>query len=170
MEGNVPIRYDIDYHLVPEMFHYAPVLFISQLATRGEIFLADLFNDAYSRGTIGSDGTVTHHWRNSKPFTTDDFKILVAAFQDETRLIHVHLPTADDEGCDYCLAYIVVLDDETCRFYTVEKNIRNETYIGTVDENGVHFIVGGGMEYSEDQLASLHMFIHMLFHKEINHT
>lgn len=159
----IVLRQKLDYDIVPGLFHYEPSMFAMQLSARAEDFFAGLFNDVYSRGLIDSKGSVRYHWRAKQPFTSKDFNKTPVRFSDEVYLIYVELPSADDEKCDYCIAYALLLTNSEYKFYTIEKNVSGKIYIGTVDKYIKHTILCEVDKSSLEDGISLYMQLYSLY-------
>lgn len=139
MNEELSSRYNLDFSIIPKMYHYSPAMFAQQFLQRAEDFLAGLFNDVYRDncgGIIGNTGRVVRFFGRKRNFASKDFEKTIIRCPENTVIVYVTLPPADDKALDYCEAYAVVLNDHDCQLFLIDRSTDGEYFVSTVDENG----------------------------------
>lgn len=147
-----PIRHQIDFQLIPALYHKDPKAFAVTFALAAGELLANIYTDVYK------EIKPKHFWQKSRQFSKEDFKVRKELYPDGVHIIYVTLPPVDDGSHVYCTAYALVIGDNEAKFYTVEKSVFGTTCIGTVDENGHHINLGDAGSSTEENMEILHGF------------
>lgn len=152
MSESVPIRYQIDFHLIPSLFHHDKYRFSEVFAEAADEFLAYVYN----RADIASKQEVFVH--SLKYDAKSHFTVYQKDHPGGIRIIYVTLPPVDDGSHVYCTAYALVLVKGEPNFYTIEESVFGTTCIGTVDQEENHINMGDAGKSVEENMEILYSF------------
>lgn len=131
-----PIRYHIDFDIIPSLYHKDPESFAEAFAMGADELLAKIYTDVYKESDSNCSG------ETGRQFSKTDFRVFTKIYYFTPSIHYVTLPPSEDGSHVYCTAFALTVKKDKVNFYTIEKSVLGTTCIGTVDQNGHHVNFG----------------------------
>ena len=135
-QSPVPVRYMLDFRIIPHLFYSNPAPFLNAMAEKKEALFANIFNDYYK--------PANESFLSETPviFAESDFNVQAFALS-RTRIVYaVELPGEHDVSMVWCRAYMFAYDinedgsDARVQFFTVEESSSNTVALCSVYQDG----------------------------------
>lgn len=151
MPENMPIRYQIDFQIIPSLFYENKDGFRTQLLMAPESVLADVYTNAHRELQGGTPGL------RFISFRPVDFLVQKRSYSGDRQLVYVAVPSpAEDDGSHvYCEAFALVNTCDSISLYTVEKSVFGTSCIGSVDRTGAHHNLGSAGKSTKENVEML---------------
>lgn len=151
MPENMPIRYQIDFQMIPSLFYENKDGFRTHLLMAPESILADVYTNAHRKLQGGTPGL------RFITFRPVDFLVQKRSYSSDRQLVYVSVPKpAEDDGSHvYCEAFALVSVGDTISLYTVEKSVFGTSCIGSVDRTGSHHNLGSVGKSTKENVEML---------------
>ena len=151
MPENMPIRYQIDFQMIPSLFYENKDGFCTRLLMAPESILADVYTNAHRKLQGGTPGL------RFLTFRPVDFLVQKRSYSSDRQLVYVSVPKpAEDDGSHvYCEAFALVSVGDSISLYTVEKSVFGTSCIGSVDRAGSHHNLGSVGKSTKENVEML---------------
>lgn len=151
MPENMPIRYQIDFQMIPSLFYENKDGFRTRLLMAPESILADVYTNAHRKLQGGTPGL------RFITFRPVDFLVQKRSYSSDRQLVYVSVPKpAEDDGSHvYCEAFALVSVGDSISLYTVEKSVFGTSCIGSVDRTGSHHNLGSAGKSTKENVEML---------------
>ncbi len=151
MPENMPIRYQIDFQMIPSLFYENKDGFRTHLLMAPESILADVYTNAHRKLQEGAPGL------RFITFRPVDFLVQKRSYSSDRQLVYVSVPKpAEDDGSHvYCEAFALVSVGDSISLYTVEKSVFGTSCIGSVDRTGSHHNLGSAGKSTKENVEML---------------
>ena len=151
MPENMPIRYQIDFHMIPSLFYENKDGFRTHLLMAPEHTLADVYTNAYRKLQGGTPGLCFITFRPV------DFLVQKRSYAGDCQLVYISVPKpAEDDGSHvYCEAFALVSICDSISLYTIEKSVFGTSCIGSVDRTGSHHNLGSAGKSTKENVEML---------------
>lgn len=151
MPENMPIRYQIDFQMIPSLFYENKDGFRTRLLMAPESILADVYTNAHRKLQGGTPGL------RFITFRPVDFLVQKRSYSGDRQLVYVSVPKpAEDDGSHvYCEAFALVSVGDSISLYTVEKSVFGTSCIGSVDRTGGHHNLGSAGKSTKENVEML---------------
>ena len=131
MEETKPLRYQIDLRIIPMHIRMRRDAFIKQFLLNPCEYLAFIYSQECKR--IQGEHAF-------KQFSKTDFTLYQKEYPDDTKILYVSTPTADDGSSTYCIAYAIVMGPGWVRLFMINRKQNGSTYFRAVLEREGHVI------------------------------
>lgn len=151
MPENMPIRYQIDFQMIPSLFYENKDGFRTQLLMESERVLADVYTNAHRELQGGTPGL------RFISFRPVNFLVQKRSYSGDRQLVYISVPkpAEDDSSHVYCEAFALVSVGDSISLYTVEKSVFGTSCIGSVDRTGGHHKLGSASKSTKENVDML---------------